>query len=113
MANKDRQKRSVRQARSRERAEREATLTSTDEKKVDTAAVTKKPKAESNGFFSKVKNYFKEVRSELKRVVWPSKPELKNYSVAIICALIVFGVCVWLVDTGFVSLLVLFTGLRG
>ena len=54
MANKDRQKRSVRQARSRERAEREATLTSTDEKKVDTAAVTKKPKAESNGFFSKV-----------------------------------------------------------
>jgi len=47
------------------------------------------------------------------RVVWPDRNELKSYSVAVILMLIVFGVCVWLVDTGFVAVLVGFTGLRG
>ena len=49
----------------------------------------------------------------MKRVTWPSKGELTNWSVAVIVALVVFGLCVYLVDTGFVALLVGFTGLRG
>ena len=49
----------------------------------------------------------------MKRVTWPSKADLKNYSVAVIAMLIVFGVAVWLVDTGVVSLLVGYSGLRG
>ena len=57
--------------------------------------------------------YFSDVRSEMKRVTWPSKGELTNWSVAVIVALVVFGLCVYLVDTGFVALLVGFTGLRG
>ena len=57
--------------------------------------------------------YFSDVRSEMKRVTWPSKGELTNWSVAVIAALVVFGLCVYLVDTGFVALLVGFTGLRG
>jgi len=47
------------------------------------------------------------------RVTWPSKEELKSYSVAVIVMLIVFGVLIWLVDTGIVAALVGFTGLRG
>ena len=47
------------------------------------------------------------------RVTWPSKSELKNYSVAVIAMLVVFGVAVWLVDTGVVAALIGFTGLRG
>lgn len=110
MANKDRQKRSARQARARERAERVETL----ESESKTEAVQTKAKAERKpSVFGRIGGYFREVRSELKRVVWPSKSELKNYSVAIICALVVFGVAVWLVDTVFVALLVGFTGLRG
>ena len=49
----------------------------------------------------------------MRLVTWPSKTELTNYSVAVIAMLIVFGTAVWLVDTGFVALLVAYTGLRG
>ena len=46
------------------------------------------------------------------RVTWPSKAELKNYSIAVIVMLVVFGVAVWLVDTGVVAILVGYSGLR-
>ena len=49
----------------------------------------------------------------MRRVVWPSPEELKSYSVAIVAMLIVFGIVIWLVDSGIVAALVGYTGLRG
>jgi preprotein translocase subunit SecE len=49
----------------------------------------------------------------MRRVVWPSRDELKTYSIAIIIMLVVFGVLLWLVDSGIVAALVGFTSLRG
>ena len=49
----------------------------------------------------------------MRRVVWPSKGELKSYSVAIVAMLIVFGVVIWLLDSGIVAALIGYTGLRG
>ena len=49
----------------------------------------------------------------MRRVVWPSRDELMSYSVAIIAMLIVFGIVIWLVDSGIVAALIGFTGLRG
>ena len=76
------------------------------------AEVNKKPNffVRTGRRFSK---WFREMRSELKKVVWPSKDELKTYTVAIIAMLVVFGVVIWLVDTGIVALIAGFTGLRG
>lgn len=129
MAKKERQKRSARKARAAERAELEAKQASTAEagssepkakaKEVAAAAPKKAEKAKGEksakkgGIFAKIGKYFRDVKSELHRVVWPSKRELRNYSVAAIAMLIVFGVFFWLVDTGFIALLVGFTGLRG
>lgn len=124
MANKDRNKRSVRKARAEERARVEAAQAASvvssgsaakagkkaekkPEKKVEKKA-EKKP-----GIFRRLLNYLGDVRSEMRRVVWPSKEELKSYSVAIIAMLIVFGVIIWLVDSGIVAALVGYTGLRG
>ena len=124
MPNKDRNKRSVRKARAEERARVEAAqATSAPEasgKPAKAVAKTeKKPEAKpekaSNkkpGVFKRLRNYLGAVRSEMRRVVWPSKAELKSYSVAIIAMLIVFGVIIWLVDSGIVAALVGFTGLR-
>ena len=119
MANKDRQKRSVRQARAREREALEAalsasTLASDKKAKVAKAAPTKEEIAKKEAsFLGRTRRYFHDVRTEMNRVVWPSKTELTNYSTAVIAMLIIFGVIVWLVDTGFVGILVGFTGLRG
>jgi preprotein translocase subunit SecE len=81
-------------------------------KKADKAAKSDKG-AKKGGLFGTIRTYFRDVKSEIHRVVWPSKRELRNYSVAAIAMLIVCGVFFWLVDTGFVALLVGFTGLRG
>ena len=129
MANKDRNKRSARKARQRERAELEAARESASaatpaesaKKKGATKAVTKAAKAEKPvsakaakpGLVARTRTYFRDVKTEMHRVVWPSRTELKNYSVAVIITLVVFGAAIWLVDTGFVALLVAFTSLRG
>lgn len=118
MSNKDRNKRSSRQARQRERAEREALAaqSAANDKGGKKKAASQAPvKVSSNntGFFGRVKTYLSDVRSEMRRVTWPSRTELTNYSVAVTAMLVVFGVAVWLVDTGFVAALVAFTGLRG
>ncbi|WP_417228713.1 preprotein translocase subunit SecE [Thermophilibacter sp.] len=124
MANKDRNKRSVRKARAEERARVEAAqAASAGSQSGSSKAVAKtekkaekKPEKKSDkkpGLFRRFFNYLAEVRSELRRVTWPSKEELKSYSVAIIAMLIVFGVVIWLVDSGIVAALVGYTGLRG
>ena len=125
MPNKDRNKRSVRKARAEERARVEAAQAASGsapdtkapakaEKKVEKKAETKPEKASNKkpGVFRRLRNYLGDVRSEMRRVVWPSKAELKSYSVAIIAMLIVFGVIIWLVDSGIVAALVGYTGLR-
>lgn len=123
MAKKERQKRSARQARQQERAEREAARASASAE--DAKSTSKKSGQSSNLSSSKaskpakakkrsrLRSYLSDVKTEMRRVVWPSKLELKSYSVAVIVMLVVFGILVWLVDTGFVALLVGFTGLRG
>ena len=54
-----------------------------------------------------------DVRSEMRKVTWPSRTELRNYSVAVIVMLVIFGVAIWAIDTLIVGGLVAFTGLRG
>ena len=61
----------------------------------------------------RIRSYFSGVRTELRRVQWPSRPELINYSVAAIVMLIIVGVVVYVVDLGFVNLFRFYTGLRG
>ncbi len=128
MANKDRNKRSARKARAEERARVEAAqaVSVTPEQKVamekkaaqEAKAAAKQEKElerkdKKPGLFRRLRTYLGNVRSEMRRVVWPSKAELKSYSVAIIIMLIVFGIVIWLIDSGIVAALVGFTGLRG
>ena len=129
MANKDRNKRSVRKARAEERARVEAAQAASaqgsagsDGKKPAKGVVkaekkpAKKDEKKSDkkpGPFRRLRNYLGDVRSEMRRVVWPSRDELMSYSVAIIAMLIVFGIVIWLVDSGIVAALVGYTGLRG
>lgn len=72
-----------------------------------------KDKNKKPGLFARIKKYFSSVRSEMKRVVWPSKKELINYSVTVCVSLIVVGVVIALLDAGIGQALVAFSGLRG
>ncbi len=123
MAKRERNKRSARKARQAERKRiAEAQAVSNNQTTESSKKLSKKkakstnkvavPKADRKGI-QKVTGYFADVRSEMRQVTWPSKVELRNYSLAVIISLIVFGVVIWLVDTGFVAGLVQYTGLRG
>lgn len=72
-------------------------------------------KTEKPGFFTRAKNWivalpgrvanaFKNMASELKKVSWPSKKDLVNYSLVVIGFVVVLAVIVGLLDTASSSL---------
>ncbi len=81
-------------------------------KKSTKPAKAKKPDKKP-GLIARGKAYMASVRSEMKRVVWPSKSELVNYTVAVCASLIVVGVVIAVLDLVIGEGLVLFAGLRG
>ena len=52
-----------------------------------------------------IKEYFKGVKLEMKKVVWPTKKELGSYTVVVLVACAVFAVAFWAIDTGFLAAL--------
>lgn len=44
--------------------------------------------------------FFKEVRSELKKVVWLNRQQLFNNIIAVMFICIVFGIVIWIADFG-------------
>ena len=66
----------------------------------------KAPQGEKLSLFARFSKYLKEVRSELKKVNWPSRQELTTYSVVVfgistVLTLVVFGM-----DWGFNKLVI-------
>ncbi len=49
--------------------------------------------------------YFRGVRQELRKVVWPTRDELTTDTVVVIGCVIFFAVAFWLIDTGFLAAL--------
>jgi len=52
-----------------------------------------------------LKEYFKGVKLEMKKVVWPTKEELGSYTVIVIVTCVFFAVAFFLIDTGFLAIL--------
>lgn len=65
----------------------------------------KKPK--KNGGFMK---FFRDLKGEFKKIVWPSKKQIINNTLVVIAAILVVGVFIWLVDLGLGALVKLFLG---
>jgi preprotein translocase subunit SecE len=49
--------------------------------------------------------YLKNVRLEMRKVVWPTKQELWQYAALVVVACAFFAVAFWAIDTGFLALL--------
>ncbi len=63
---------------------------------------SKKPKV---GFFKRIFNFFKEIKSELKKIIWPEKKELLNSTLTVMFVIVVMTLFVVLADKTFHSLL--------
>ena len=52
-----------------------------------------------------LKDYFKGVKLEMKKVVWPTKKEVVSYTGVVIVTCAVFALGFWLIDTGVLAAL--------
>lgn len=66
-----------------------------DEVKVSKLATTRK----------NLVKFFKEVRSELKKVIWPSKTQLRNNTFTVLACCLIVGAIIWIVDEGLTVLI--------
>ena len=59
-----------------------------------------------------IRRYFRELRSELKKVVWPTPKQVAKNALVVVACVVVFGVFIWLFDfvaqTGITALINLF-----
>ena len=73
-----------------------------DEKKISAApakAVTAVKKDDTKpGFFKRVGKWFREMKSELKKVVWPSGKQLLNNTLVVLVSVLIVGIIVCLFD---------------
>ena len=72
-------------------------------------AAAAKPSAPKKQKKSVVK-YFKDARSEFKKVVWPSRKQVINNTIVVIVSMVVSGLAIWGVDTVFMFLIKLMLG---
>jgi len=59
---------------------------------------------------AKKPSFWKGVRTEVKKVVWPTKKELKNYTMVVIMVCCAFALGFWVLDTIFLKLLEMVIG---
>ena len=52
-----------------------------------------------------LKEYFKGVRLEMKKVVWPTKKELGSYTGVVLITCAFFALAFWAIDSGFLAIL--------
>ncbi|HVP91602.1 MAG TPA: preprotein translocase subunit SecE [Terriglobales bacterium] len=52
-------------------------------------------------WYKRFGNFLRDVRSELKKVTWPSRPEVTSTTVVVIAATIFFGFYLFLMDVVF------------
>ena len=70
------------------------------------AVKTPAPKGEKKS----IVKYFKDARSEFKKVVWPSRKQVINNTIVVIVAMVVSGIAIWGVDSIFMLLIKLMLG---
>ena len=57
--------------------------------------------AKKVGFFGKIIRYFKEVKGEAKKVIWPTWKQTVNNTVIVIAVIIIVAIFLGIVDTIF------------
>ena len=60
----------------------------------------------------RLKDYFKGVKLEMKKVVWPTKQELGSYTVVVLVTCLVFALAFWAIDSGFLAILKTLLGIN-
>ena len=58
----------------------------------------KKSGKKKNGFISKVSQFAKELSSEIKKIVWPTKKQVLNNTCVVAVVMVAVGGFIWIID---------------
>jgi preprotein translocase subunit SecE len=82
--------------------------------KADQAAKDKKPEKKSKpSVFARAGRWLRELKSELKKVQWPTAKQTANNTVIVIICVIIVGIFIWLFDfaaSGIINALISLVG---
>lgn len=56
-------------------------------------------------FFGRIGKFFRDTRSEVKKISWPSKKQIINNTIVVLVVVLVAAVAIFLLDTVFAALL--------
>ncbi len=59
------------------------------------------PGKENKSFVQRISRFFKDLRGETKKVVWPSKKQVKNNTLVVLGFMVVASIFVWGLDALF------------
>lgn len=62
------------------------------------AAAKAKPKDGKKSVGKRFVRFFKDLKSEVKKVVWPTKKQIKNNTIVVLLFMAVAGVFLWILD---------------
>ncbi|MBE7012492.1 MAG: preprotein translocase subunit SecE [Ruminococcaceae bacterium] len=51
--------------------------------------------------FKAIAKYFRESKSEMKKVIWPSRKQVVNNTAVVIAAVVIIGIFIWVLDAVF------------
>ena len=69
------------------------------ENKAVAAKKTSAPaKSKKDGLFKRIGKYFKDVKGEFKKVVWPTRKQVINNTIVVLALVLVVAVVVWGLD---------------
>ncbi len=63
------------------------------------------PVAANKNQKASLKDYFKGIKTEVKKVVWPTKKELASYSGVVLFSCVILSLGIWAVDSAFLAAL--------
>ena len=68
------------------------------ETKKESKAKAVKKKKDKPGFFARIARWFREMKSELKKVQWPTRKQTLNNTLTVIVCVILVGAFIWVFD---------------
>ena len=81
-----------------EKATTDEELTTAPSKPAKAQKDKKDDKKSKPGIFQRIGRWFREMKSELKKVVWPTPKQTVNNTVIVIVCVIVVGIFIWIFD---------------
>lgn len=96
MANKNRKSAKGKQKQIKNRSEHQSQIRARNKKAAQNTSTSGK-----KGFI----NFFRGVKQELSKVVWPTRDELVTDTIAVFAAVALFAVAFWVIDTAFLAAL--------